>query len=114
MKTTLGLDDDTTDVYVQDEVSGPSQMFFEFAKRVRNMMTTGIAATPFLAMHTCLTPLPFSEQLARVYDVLEIFVLEAEAEHRDRLAGYVPTTVPEYLRKRFNSSGCYPGFWVME
>lgn len=42
MKTTLGLDDDdTTDVYVQDEVSGPSQMFFEFARRVRNMMTTG-------------------------------------------------------------------------
>lgn len=46
--------------------------------------------------------------------MLEIFVLEAEAEHRDRLAGYVPTTVPEYLRKRYNSSGCYPGFWVME
>lgn len=47
MKTTLGLEDDTADIHLQDEVSGPSQMFSEFAKRVRNMMTTGIAATPF-------------------------------------------------------------------
>jgi hypothetical protein len=54
------------------------------------------------------------DQLLKVYDTLVVFVLEAEAEHRDRLAGYVPASVPEYLRKRFNSSGCYPGFYVME
>lgn len=59
MRTTLGLDDDgdITDVHVQDEVSGPSQMFSEFAKRVRNMMTTGTATLISMRHRRLLTSL---------------------------------------------------------
>ncbi|KAK0750887.1 isoprenoid synthase domain-containing protein [Schizothecium vesticola] len=94
MKTSLGLEDGTTDHHSPDEISGPSLMFSEFAKRIKPMMST--------------------EQLLRIYEQLVVFVNEAEAEHRDRLAGYVPASVSEYLRKRFNSSGCYPGFYMFE
>lgn len=89
-------------------------MFSEFGKRIRPMMSPGVPPPPPLFYTPYLTPFPFAEQLLRIYDQLVIFVHEAEAEHRDRLAGYIPASVPEYLRKRFNSSGCYPGFFMFE
>ncbi|KAK1831302.1 isoprenoid synthase domain-containing protein [Podospora conica] len=90
IKASLGLDNS----HVAEEVSGPTLVVCEFARRIKSMMST--------------------DQLIRVFEALVLFVHEAEAEHRDRLAGHIPATAAEYVQMRYNTSACFACFYVLE
>ncbi|KAK3318125.1 isoprenoid synthase domain-containing protein [Apodospora peruviana] len=94
IKGFLGLTGEGEDDFAETATNGPMLVFKEFGER----------AVPKWNLDQC----------RRHYDEIKRFIDATEIEHSQRLAGYLPSTMEEYLELRHDSSSIYTCFVVLE
>ena len=92
--------------------TGPMVLFAEFGRRAATRLNQG--ACRFFPPIRQISQTDQIEQLHRVRDEIVLFIRAAEVEQAQRLAGYVPGDVNEYLALRMHSSAVYPCFLALE
>ena len=56
----------------------------------------------------------FAEQIERIFHDIELFIEASGREQANRMAGYIPKTLEEYLDTRQFSSAVYPCLLTLE